>query len=172
MAERNSNDRGFGEQGFSAVMRHHRAAWRVERVGWALVAAILVATLFGAFGDGPLSRAASGSQAFRVEYDRLLRASAPAELKVRAGSAAAQGGLLRLRIARSLVDRMEFDSIVPQPLRQVAGPGYTEFVFPVAGGGGAVDINVRYRPATFGRQSGAVSLVGSDTLLIRQYVFP
>ncbi len=157
---------------FAAVMRHHRAAWRVERIGWTIVAALLLGTMFGAFGDGPLSRAGAGSGAFHVEYGRLLRSSAPAEFRFRADGSAAQGGLIRLRISRSLLDRMEIESIVPQPLRQVAGPGYAEFAFPVTKGAGGIDINVRYRPATFGRQHGEMSLIGSETVSIDQFVFP
>jgi hypothetical protein len=157
---------------FAAVMRHHRTAWRVERVGWTIVAVLLMASMFGMFGDGPLSRAGAGSGDFHVEYRRLLRSSAPAEFRFRTNGSAAQGGLIRLRISRSLIDRMEIESIVPQPLRQVAGPGYTEFAFPVMKGPGTIDIIVRYRSATFGRQHGQMSLVGSEMVSIDQFVFP
>jgi hypothetical protein len=155
------------------VMRHHHAAWRVERVGWALMAAMLAAALAGLFGDGPLSRAHAGSaQSLRVEYDRLVRSSAPTEYRFFVHPAMATQGELHLRFDRSLVEHMELDSIIPEPERQVAGSGHTDFVFRMEPGAGPLRIDLRYRPATFGRQRGEVSVVGRDALRIEQFAFP
>lgn len=111
-------------------MRHHRAAWRVERVGWVIIALLLAATLLGAFGGGPISHARSGStQALAVEYDRLLRSHAPTEYRFQAHPSVATGGVVRLRIDNVLMDLMEVDSIVPAPDAQMGGVGYTEFAF-------------------------------------------
>ena len=72
------------KEDFDQVMRHHYAAWRAERVAWCVMALVLLATLLGAFGDGPLSDARVGSpRTFTVEYDRLLRSSSPALLRFR-----------------------------------------------------------------------------------------
>ncbi len=153
-------------------MRHHRSAWRVERIGWTVMALILVATLLGAFGDGPLSRARAGSAALSVEYDRLVRSSSPTQYRFRVSPAQAEQGRLRLRLDQSLVDRMELESIVPQPEHQTAGPDYAEFVFRLAPGERPVTIDMRYRPATFGRQRGSISVAGRDAVAIDQFVYP
>lgn len=137
------------------------------------MALVLLATLLGLFGDGILSRAQSGSlQTFSVSYDRLLRSSAPAQYRFRVNPAALDGDSLRLRISQSLVDRMEVESIVPQPTRQIAGPGYTEFVFAVMAGHRIAQVDFRYRPATFGRQRGTASIAGAHPLAIDQFVYP
>lgn len=163
----------FDKQSYDSVMRHHRAAWRVERIGWALGALVLGATVLGVFGDGPLSRAEAGStDALFVEYDRLLRASAPSEYSFRARPAMAAGGFLRLRFDQALVDRMEIESIVPAPQFQEAGGDHTEFVFRAAPGAASLSIEFRYRPATFGPQSGRVSVAGAHPVQIRQFVYP
>jgi hypothetical protein len=153
-------------------MRHHRAAWRVERIGWLLMVLVLAATLLGVFGDGPLSHARSGSsQHLSVRYDRLLRSSAPAQYAFVANAAGASAGELRLRFDRSLMEDIELDSIVPQPETEDAGPDYTEFAFRVRGNA-PVNIDLRYRPATFGRRSGRVSVGGQHAVLIDQFVYP
>ena len=156
-----------------AVMRHHRLAWRIERIGWAVMAALLTATLFGAFGDGPLSRAQDGSaRTLSVEYDRLLRSSAPAQYRFQAHPSVATKGALRLRFDQSLVDHMELDSIVPAPERQEAGSGYTDFIFRVAAAGSSARIEFRFRPASFGRHTGRVSVAGARPVVIDQFVYP
>lgn len=155
------------------VMRHHRAAWRVERVGWTVIALLLAGAMLGVFGDGPLSRAHSGSaDTLRVEYDRLVRSSAPTEYRFTIDPSVAQGGELRLRFDRSLVDHMELDSIIPEPGRQAATPGHAEFVFRIEPGEGPARIDFRYRPATFGWHRGRVSVAGAHALRIDQYAYP
>jgi len=151
-------------------MRHHQSAWRVERIGWLLMALVLAATLLGIFGDGPLSHARSGSaRHLSVRYDRLLRSSAPAQYAFVANAGGA--GELRLRFDRSLMEDIELDSVVPQPETEEAGPDYTEFVFRVRGNA-PVNIDFRYRAATFGRRSGRVSVDGQQAVLIDQFVYP
>lgn len=158
---------------YDAVMRHHRRAWRIERVGWAVMALVLAATLLGAFGDGPMSRAQEGSaRALSVEYDRLLRSSAPTEYRFQTHPSIANRGALRLRFDRSLVDLMELDSIIPAPEHQEAGPGYTDFIFSLAPGSSSARIDFRFRPATFGRHVGRVSVAGAHPVVIDQFVYP
>jgi hypothetical protein len=161
------------DEDYDKVMRHHHAAWRVERFAWFVIAVVLAATLAGAFGDGPLSQARVGSgRTFSVEYDRLLRSSAPALLRFHVHPSLRRDGVVRLRMDRSLVERMELESIVPEPLSQASGTGFTEFVFAVAPGTAPASIDLRYRPATFGRFRGEVSIAGADALVIDQFVYP
>lgn len=135
------------------------------------MALLLIACLLGLFGDGPLSRAKTGSpRTMTVQYDRLLRSSAPAEYGFEANPAVVTGHELRLRFDQSLMDGIEIDSIVPQPETEEAGPNSTEFAFRVKANT-SVKVNFRYRPTTFGRRSGRVS-VGGHAVLIDQFVYP
>lgn len=156
-----------------AVMRHHRADWRVERVGLAVIAIILMGALLGVFGDGPLSHGRSGSgQAVSVEYERLLRASAPTQYRFHVDPSLATQGILDLRMDNSLVDLMQVDSIVPEPERQTAGPTYTAFSFRVEPGTSPASVVFQFRPATFGRHEGQVVVPGAPALSIDHFIFP
>lgn len=155
------------------VMRHHRAAWRVERAGWAVMGLMLLAALLGLFGDGPMSRAHSGSaRSLGIEYDRLVRSSAPTQYRFVVNPALATRGQLVLRFDRALVERMELESIVPEPEHQSAGADHTDFLFRIEPGAAPVHIDVRYRPATFGWQRGRISIAGAHTLVIGQFAYP
>lgn len=173
MATASKRKRDGAGANYADTMRHHRAAWRAERIGWTVMALLLLATLLGAFGDGPLSRAHNGSlQSLSVRYDRLLRASAPTNYRFEANPAIASGGELRLRFDQAMVEGIEIDLIVPTPEREQAGPDYTEFVFNVAPGSSPVRIDFRYRPATFGPHNGRVSVGGAHAVTIDQFVYP
>lgn len=170
---RTKREKTADESDFADLMRHHRAAWRVERIGWTIMALLLVATLLGAFGDGPLSHARSGSaQGLSVEYDRLLRSSAPSLYRFEASPSLARDGVIRLRFDGSLIENMELESIVPEPDQQEAGAGFTEFAFRVAPGDTPARFDFRFRPATFGRRAGDVSIAGAHAVPINQFVYP
>lgn len=135
------------------------------------MALLLIASLLGFFGDGPISHAKSGSPGtLSVQYDRLLRSSAPAEYRFEANPTVVTGYELRMRFDQSLMEGIEIDSMVPQPETEEAGPNSTEFAFRVKANT-PVKVNLRYRPTTFGRRSGRVS-VGGHTVLIDQFVYP
>ena len=170
---------GAGQEGVAearpdAVMPHHRAAWRVERIAWATIALVLLATLLGVFGDGPVSHARSGSaDTVELEYDRLLRAAAPTEYRLSVQPSLATDGRFSVRIDQSLVDMMQLDSIVPEPEAVTAGAGYTEFSFRVAPGPDApAHVVLQFQPATFGRFVGELSVEGAPPLRVTHFVYP
>lgn len=156
------------------VMPHHRAAWRVERIAWALGAIALLGALLGLFGYGPLSRVTVGhADGLQVEYDRFQRSSAPTDYEVTANAALARDGQLRLRFDQTLVDGIEFEDIAPAPEHARAGNGYIEFVFNMAPGHPTrTRITFRFRPTTFGHRSGRVAANGAPPVTLDQYIYP
>lgn len=164
---------GVAEARPEAVMRHHRAAWRLERVAWGVMALLLLATLLGAFGGGPLSHARSSAGPASLEYERLMRAAAPTVYRLRVEPAMAANGRVPVRIDQALVDLMQLQSIVPQPESVTAGPGYTEFVFRVDPGRQLpAEIVFRFQPATFGRFRGQLLVAGRESLPVSHVVYP
>ncbi|QDW66877.1 hypothetical protein [Luteimonas granuli] len=157
-----------------AVMRHHRAAWRVERIAWATMALLLLGAVLGAFGGGPLSHARSGSpEAVQLEYQRLLRAAAPTEYRLLIQPSFAADGRVAVRIDQALVELMQLESIVPEPDAVAAGAGYTEFSFRIAPDRRSVaHVVLRFKPATFGRFSGELSVDGAPPLAVSHFVYP
>lgn len=155
--------------------RHHqRHGWRLERIGWSAIGLLLLASLLGAFGGGPLGRARAGSAAgLSLAYDRIQRASAPTEYRFEAAPALAPDGRLRLRFDAALLEEVELESIVPEPELVQAGPGYTDFEFALApGSAGPARLVFRFRPATFGRVRGHVTAAGAPPVTIDQVVLP
>jgi hypothetical protein len=155
-------------------LTYQRREWRFERAGWAVMVVLLLAGLLGLFGYGPLSRARAGTQgALMVRYDRLQRASAPTEYHFQAAPWLTRNGQLRLRFDDALLDEVEMESILPEPVQMRAGPGYTEFVFAMDGTEGpSAHLQFQFKPATFGHVRGRVSTEGAEPLVIDQIIFP
>lgn len=146
----------------------------MERVGWTGFALLLVASLLGLFGNGPLSRAQAGEPGtLLLHYERFQRASAPTEYRFDASPALARDGRLRLRFDERLLEEVELQSVVPEPETVRTGPGYTEFEFSLAPDtGDAARIVFQFHPSTFGRVRGRITTAGAPPLAIDQLVLP
>ena len=146
----------------------------MARAGWIVMAALLVAGLLGLLGYGPLSRAQAGTPGtLTVVYDRLQRASAPSAYRFQAAPTLARNGELRLRFDNALLEEIELNSILPEPVQMRSGPGYTEFVFAMdPAEGPPARLQFQFHPATFGHVRGRVTADGAQPLLIDQIIFP
>lgn len=58
--------------------------WKVERVGWILMALIALASVLGLIDKGPLSQNRKGDPStLEVQYNRFIHLETPAQLRVR-----------------------------------------------------------------------------------------
>jgi len=153
---------------------HARHEWRIERVGWAVMALLLVAGVLGLLGYGPLSEVHVGDPGtLSVTYDRLQRASAPSEYHFTVAPSLARDGKLRMRFEDALLEEIEIESIIPEPDQVLSGPGYTLYVFAMdAAGGPPAHIQFQFQQATFGHVRGSVTAEGAAPLVIDQIILP
>jgi hypothetical protein len=95
-----------------------RRMWRAERIGWAVVALILLAALTGVFSGGLLGRATARDPGggLSVEYDRFARYGAPTTILIRLEREA--GGEATLRLSRSLLEAFAIARVRPRPERE------------------------------------------------------
>lgn len=69
----------IGDLDIAQDLEHQRREWVIERIGWAIMALILLAALAGLLGSGPLSNARidhPGSH-LSAEYNRFERYQSP-----------------------------------------------------------------------------------------------
>ena len=95
-------------------MAFQRLEWRIERVGWFFMAAVVFAALFGLFGEGPLSSAVRSSGSLRIEYDRFLHNQAPSEYRIHFSTSQAE---FQLGINHSFLENVKLERITPEPAR-------------------------------------------------------
>lgn len=139
-----------------------RREWRVERVGWVVIALLLVAAILGVFSNGPLSHTTSADPDgdVEVEYERFVRHMGKAELTVRIGPSAVQDETATVFISRDLIDSMRLEAISPQPESTTGGRIGTTFEFSADADSPPV-ISITYRPDEIGVAEGTVR-IGDD----------
>jgi hypothetical protein len=158
-----------------AIERHlafqHRQ-WMAERIGWTVMALLLMAAMAGAFGHGPLSKAEETSPdgSLRLEYERMARFRAPAELRVRLRPLPSAGDV-SLSIPVSYLDGVSIEEVRPEPAAVHLQGETMVYRFSVAPGTQNMEVLFRFKMETAGRLAGSVAVEGAS-LPFSQFVFP
>lgn len=170
-----SDGGGAGTRGLDVGedLSFQRRAWRFQRVGWVVLAVILVVALLGGLGDGPLSDAtrATGDGVLQVQYQRIERHRSPASVVVRVRTAAGDD-TVRLWMDASFAHAQQFNTIHPEPESVATGGDRLVYEFAVAPGDTDVTVSFESQCEAIGPLRGEVGLVDGPSLSFRQFVMP
>jgi hypothetical protein len=140
--------------------------WRVEVVGWCVMALLVAGGALGLFGRGPLARARTAPAPLTVEYDRVVRYATPTRLTVSVPHVQPE---TRVFISRSLLDQVAMQSVEPPAMgSQPRSDGAVLIFAPGAGG----TITLVAQPAMIGVVSHTVSTGGAASVEFTQLVLP
>ena len=145
-------------------MDYQRTFWRIQRVGWILLVALLVASGLGLLGSGgPLHQEILGADsAFRVEHPRVQRLSS--EFEARFEVAAADS--LTLILPARFFEEHRVEGWVPEPVSATAEGDEIRFTFE---GGSAI---LRAQPQSIGRKAITVREAGGEIRDLSYLVLP
>jgi len=109
--------------------------WRIQRAGWVVLALLMLVTVLGLFGGGPLSsaQALDSSGLLQVDYDRFVRMQSPQTLQVSLDEAAVHDQQASVWVSQAFLDRVRVERIQPQPERVTAQDGGQIYQFSVRG---------------------------------------
>lgn len=156
-----------------------RTQWRWERIGWALIAVLVLAAAAGLFGGGPLSdetvTATSGNATFEVEYERWNRLNHVTLLVVRVHAPGATGEDLNVTFSREMAEITTIRSSSPSAEGGV-GPDGILYGFPVDDWSAPVTVSMEYIPEKVGRVAPVVTMQAGDgepvRLRLPQFIYP
>jgi hypothetical protein len=148
--------------------------WRLQRLAWVIWAALIVAALLGLLGPGPLSNSESSTPdgLLTVGYERFLHYHHPTQLEISLLSSGRSEEPARIRVSRSLLDRIQILRIEPEPERSELSPDGIVYTFPQAEATehGKVLFHVEFEKS--GTTTGQIGLVGAEPATFSQFVYP
>jgi hypothetical protein len=159
----------------SEDMNYQRRTWIVERAGWIVLGATLLAALLGLFGGGGFvasAEVATDSGALSMHYDRFWRVESPTHLRVVVRPAAENDSAVRIWIARDYLEALSLTATTPQPDRVATAADRYVFEFPLADPGEAATIVLDVEPREPGRLRGEIGVEGGDSLSFSQFIYP
>lgn len=152
--------------------RFQQREWRLERVGWLLMAVFILAGLIGILGPGPLSWATADSEAgtFQVEYQRVGHNEADDSVRFLFSEDAIEDGKVTLELTGSWVSGIDVSGISPEPSAQYAIPDGIALDFDVLQPGD-ISVALTFRAQDYWMLD-AEATVGEDSTSFTQLVLP
>ena len=162
-----------GSLEISDDLKFTRLSWRIERIGWLGLAAVLVAGILGLLGSGLFSSTTSGEAGapLRVHFERFGHLGADDRLAVTLRPRV-RGGVVSLWIDDRYLDDVEIREIAPPPERIELQPGRKVYYFPVAEGADVVQVwfDLSYKKA--GRLAGRFGMPEGPAVELKQFIYP
>jgi hypothetical protein len=151
-----------------------RREWAAQRIGWALMAAVISAALAGVFGDGPIARAraVSSDGNLRVEYERIARGDALTALHISVHGSVLRSGTAHVWLDRKYAERMFIQTISPEPDSVSTHPTRLRFAFGAGPGADSAGIHIQLKPTAFGFYTGAIGVDKGAAVVFKQFVLP
>jgi hypothetical protein len=151
-----------------------KVEWRIQRIGWFIWAAILLAGLAGLLGPGPLSNAEATTPGgdLTVAYDRFLHYHQPAILEVELHENDSPSKTTQLAISQTLLDRIEIHRIEPEPERHELASDGAIYSFPRADDAKHAKILFHVEYERPGKSVGSIGLAGREPVFFNQFVYP
>lgn len=148
-----------------------RRSWTIQRAGWVVLAAWLIASAGGWIGPGPGSRghAATPDRRISVHYDRVLHLDAPTRLVLLLERE--QAGAVELALDGAYAETFRLHELVPGPRAQSVGPRGRHFALEIEGAGLA-RIELALVPLALGWQTGSLRLDGRPVATLQHLVLP
>jgi len=141
---------------------HNSKFIKYQHVGWGILFLIIILSLLGITGVGPLSTAESSAGQTSVQHNKFGRMQAGQELIVQSSSSAQT-----VTISKSYLKYFRIDTIQPNPSGVSEEGDNVTFVF----GSSSPDINFHITPDKFGWVSGEIR-VNKDKISLHQFIYP
>ena len=155
-------------------MAFQRRDWTAERMGWGVMALVIIAALLGLFAVGPLSWTTSTdpSGLLRVDYGRIQRQTAPASLKLDVGLAATADGAIELQADRTFLEAFDINSMQPEPAESIATAQGLRLRFRAEPGEGRATVHVQLIPQAIGLRRTRLGLAGHEPVQLSFFIYP
>lgn len=156
------------------VADHYEAQkrdWRIQRIGWGVLAVTLLIGVLGGLGPGLLGKVSERDKSgLLLEYDRFVRYEAPNSVQIELPPS--DSGEQEFLLDASWVHRVHLETVQPEPLRVRSESEGVRFAIGVPRGGAPTRVTLHYEPDSPGVLSGGIALSTGARLAISQFVYP
>ena len=156
------------EEKIDAQLKFHRTEWRIQRIGWIVVALFLVCALAGLFGGGPLSRVHAEGPTGRVDYERFVRYGSPTQIVVT--PAGGSHGFSHIEITAKFLEAVRVERVTPEPVAVRIKGDRLVYEFSAAAPGASVSFHID--PQHLWWHTAQVTIDAGAPLEIRQLTYP
>lgn len=144
---------------------YHIKGWKIQRVSWVIIIALMLAAALGVFGEGAVSKRSVDLGNAQVRYDRFFRYEAEMMLQFMI-SESADSSLISF--SQDYIKNFRIEQIVPEPKENYIQSGKVYYVF-----SGRAPMNIAFYmvPEKPGSLHGEVA-VNDARFDLSQFIYP
>jgi hypothetical protein len=164
--ERRSRQTGGGLE-IEQDLPFQQRVWTTQRIGWIVMAVLVIAASVGLFGTGPVSNSSVASPGLEVEYERFGRLQQPTTIRFRVD--ADTNETAKIFVGRKYLESVQVEQITPEPDKVEAAAQWFIYSFTRQG---PTAVTFHVRPDEFGVLSGEARLAQGETIAFWQLIYP
>lgn len=155
-------------------VRFQEREWTAERIGWVVLAILVLLALAGLFGTGPLSSASvdDADGALTAGYERFVRHDGRTTLSIEVAGDLSSNGEIDVWLSRDYLDAFEIQTISPEPSDVISADDRVIYVFPVDDSISTLSVSFSLRPQEMGRISCDAGVRDGPSVSFDQISFP
>lgn len=146
------------------VIRLHERGWVIQKIGWGIILAIMVAGLLGVFGGGVVSKRKVESGSVTAEYERFFRYETEMKMVLHSNEHIGSVSLPQQYIKNFRLVRFE-----PQPENNYSRGDAVVYNF-LPENNRIVTIYII--PKTYGTIEGVMRINGANNIQLNHFIFP
>lgn len=153
-------------------MRWQRIEWRIQRIGYICLFAVVLLGACGLFSKGVLSdkKVVSAEGSLQVEYERFGRLDSDMAMTIRIKPR--QSGHFTLMINGEEMDNFQIQSLQPQPQQAVSSKNTLELSWRFPGRREGATVWVGLQAQKPGRYPVTITLDDSASVQFTQWIYP
>lgn len=150
-----------------------RRSWVVQRVAWVAIFLFVAAAALGFLGSSALSKRTVEREGIKVEYEKLSRERAPAEMMLTISPPFPGKDEVGVWFAGDFFKSISIEDLVPEPVRATSEVDQLRFVFALSNSDKPIQIRMDYQPEASGRLEARLGLSGGRQRVdFRVFVYP
>ena len=164
----------IGDLEINQDMAFQRRCWKVQRVGWTIMALLILGGLLGLFGRGPFSHTLVSDPSIPVslEYERFGRYQSRLMLSLHLKPGASVDGKVRLWLSQDFLHQVQIQGITPKPDGAELSPSGTTYIFGLTDPKQGGDVIMHFEAQVIGSLSGKIGLTESRSIAFTQWIYP
>ncbi len=169
-----SEIRRVGDLEISQDVEMQHRIWKMQRIGWGVMALVVLCIMLGLTGRGPLSHTTAGASGapLRLEYERFGRLESPMELKVHLGPGVARDGKARIWFRREYFEALATEQILPEPEKMEVYSDRHVLEFDLPQPQREATVVLKVRPQKIGSMAGRVGVENGQSLSFKHFIYP
>ena len=138
--------------------------WVIQRIGWIMIIAVMIAGGLGLFGSGWISKQTSSSGNIRAEFERFFRYETEMKILVESGD-----HISSISFPQQYLKDFRIIHFVPEPVNNNTSGNEVRYNF-LAGQNKIVSVYLV--PKTYGSINGSIKVNETSVLNLDHFIFP